>query len=627
MSCIINKFIKETGEYNYAYVVMIINDDIYANPGIIFAESLKKLGCQCDIIAMIDEKISLDAIVLLKNFFNKIIKIDKIEIEHINPIQNIILSKINVYKMIGYEKIFLIDVDTIILSNPDNFFLQSNITHSNSLCMVDIENYGYILISPSNDIYNKCLKLISTHKKEINKSSKPFEFVLNHIYKSYDIKKLDFKISYNSYSNVDAIQYRADKPFLMASNLSIEQRQRLDHFKIWFSFLTNIINKFPEIKEYKCVSETIKISKYFLASLSRFILDFTKFNNIKKNKNIINITNIYGSNKYTNLHYYHLDLAKEYTNKFIKYNIDIYDIKSFMDYLKTITNTDLFLNYYKYTDVKLIIKKLEQDNKDLLNFFLNNYIKFYSNTFVTIEISSDKNSKDSNVSDLKNNLIYRTKINLKNITLKNVIFNLFQNFTYNQRILFITKYLNEPDYTITISIYDMIGTIIEYDKNVNLDLFIFYEQSSKVKVSSIFFNKNTLKHYENVPEQKNTLNTLNILNIFGNEPKLKYLPLKNIIQLIYLQTLKKFIFSVYSGDQIDNLCLYWEDYNKITLIDNNKHLIGDIKNINMNKIFFITIIFSSMSQYKNILNKMKINPYDIYDLDKYWEFEGIKIFN
>ena len=118
-----------------------------------------------------------------------------------------------------------------------------------------------------------------------------------------------------------------------------------------------------------------------------------------------------------------------------------------------------------------------------------------------------------------------------------------------------------------------------------------------------------------------------ISSIFGNEPKLKYLPLKNIIQLIYLQTLKKFIFSVYSGDQIDNLCLYWEDYNKITLIDNNKHLIGDIKNINMNKIFFITIIFSSMSQYKNILNKMKINPYDIYDLDKYWEFEGIKIFN
>ena len=246
MTYIIDKYIKKNGKYNFAYVVMIINDNIYANPGIIFAESLKKVGCLGDIVALVDNKINEDTLSLIKNFFNKIIEIDTIEINHNNPIQNIILTKINALKMIEYEKIFLIDVDTIIFTNPDKFFLQSNINKkTQSIYMPDIKNYGFILIIPSIDIYDKCLKIIFKYKEQLKKTEKPFEFLLNLIYGPINIKKLDFKISYDSYSNSDCIQYRKDKPFLMASDLSIEQRQHLDHFKVWFSYLTNIINKYP----------------------------------------------------------------------------------------------------------------------------------------------------------------------------------------------------------------------------------------------------------------------------------------------------------------------------------------------------------------------------------------------
>lgn len=611
----IKKFIEKSGKYNYAYVSIIINNDIYANPGIIFAESLKKVGCMCDIIALIDNRITEQTIILLKNFFNKIIKIDLIEINHINPVQKVILSKINVFKMIEYKKIFLIDVDTIIFRNLDNYFLQSDITNDiETIYMPDFNNYGFILISPSINIYNKCMKFISEYKNNPPKDfTRPFDYLMNNIYNPKNIKKLDITISYDVYSNVDCIQYRRDKPFLMKSEFTIEERQRLDHFKVWFSYLTNIINKNPEIKKYSCINESLMISKYFLASLSRFTVEFVKSN---KNKKLQNVINIYGINKYSNLDYYHLDLTKEYTNKFIKYDVDTFDIKSFLEYIDN--EKKIFIDYYNFISVKKLILELEENNQNLLYIFLNNYIKMFSSVLITIEIYSDEKLIKTKVpSDLKNNLIYMKRYNFNNILLKNIIFNLYQNLTYEQRIKYLEKNLNKSEYFIVLSIYETISPIIDYDYNSNLELFIFYEQSSKIRLSSIFFNPNTINQFN--------LTSYDFgIKIFDSNKK-NNMSLINIIQMMYLQTLKKFIFSVYTGDEIINLGIYLEDYNKIIIVDNNKHLVSKIKQINTNKIFYITILFSKQSQYKNLLKEKNINPNIIYDINKYWEFEGIKI--
>lgn len=612
----IKKFIEKSGNYNYAYVSIIINNDIYANPGIIFAESLKKVGCMCDIIALIDNRITEQTIFLLKNYFNKIIKIDLIEINHENPIQKVILTKINVFKMIEYKKIFLIDVDTIVFTNLDKYFLQSNdINDEKKIYLPDINNYGFILLCPSINIYNKCIKLISEYKNSSLKNfNKPFEYIINKIYTPSNIKKLDITISYDIYSNVDCIQYRKDKPFLMKSEFTIEERQRLDHFKVWFSYLSNITNKYPEIKKYSCINESLVISKYFLASLSRFVVEFVKSN---KNKKLQNVINMYGINKYSNLDYYHLDLTKEYTNKFIKYDIDTFDIKSFLEY---IDYEKSFVDYYNYQSVKKLILELEKKNQNLLCMFLNNYIKMFPSVFITIEIYSEKKLIKTKVPiDLKNNLIYTKQYNFNNILLKNIIFNLYQNLTYEQRIKYIEKNLNKSEYIVVLSIYETISPIIDYDYNSNLELFIFYEQSSKIRLSSMFFNPITLNHYNTSSSDDG----IKIFKVFGL--KKKYMELVEIIQMSYLQTLKKFIFSTYTGDEIFNLGIYLEDYNKIIIVDNNKHLVSKIKQINTNKVFFITILFSKQSQYKNLLKEKNINANVIYDINRYWEFEGIKI--
>lgn len=612
MSYIIDKFIKKTGQYKYAYVVLIINNDIYANPGIVFAESLKKIGCLSDIVALVDNNISLETTKLLRNFFNKIIIIDTIKINNKYPIQNIILSKIYVYNLIEYDKILLIDVDTIFFTNPDNLFLQSNNKNdTETLYMVDTLNYGFILIHPSVSTYNKCKKIISEKKNELEKETKPFKYVLNKIYSKSNIKKLDYKISYDSYSLTDCIQYRRDKPFLMSSELSIEQRQRLDHFKVWFSYLTNILNKYPEIRQYKCISESIQISKYFLSSLSRFVIEMVKSNKKSINK-LTNIQNIYGTNDYNNLDYYHLDITKEYTTRYIKYDIDTYDIKSFLKYI----DNELFKKYDKYSTAKELIAKLQSVDLNLLYLFLNNYIKIFPNIFATMELYPSLDIKPQSIPDLKNNLIYRQEYKLTNVGIKNIIFNLYQNFTYNQRIQEIIKKITNPEYTVIISVYEMFVPIIDFDTNSDFDLFIFYEQGTKIRLSSIFLNPNTINQYN---QQSG------MLNLFGSNDKMTNLNKNQLITMVYLQTLKKYIYSIYSGDEINNLGLVVDNYNKITLIDNNKHLISRIKSINSNKIFFITIIFACSSQYKNILSNSNIDVKKIYNPINYWEFDGIKI--
>ena len=99
----------------------------------------------------------------------------------------------------------------------------------------------------------------------------------------------------------------------MSSSLTIEERVNLDHFKIWFSYLINIVNKYPEIKKYKCVKESLQVSKYFLANLSRFIINFTKLSNKKKESESL-IINIYDKNISKNQYLYHLDIIKEYSS-------------------------------------------------------------------------------------------------------------------------------------------------------------------------------------------------------------------------------------------------------------------------------------------------------------------------
>lgn len=645
----INNAIDVNGKYNYAYVVMLIKKNIYATASIVLVESLRKVGCMGDLVLMIDKNIDIEILNMVKIFYNKIIEIEPIEITHDNQVQQIILSKIYSFRLIEYKKIFLIDVDTIFLTNIDNFFINCDCP-----CISHFENkpnYGFMLIEPSNNLYLKSIKIIKKFQPKLSKISKPFEFLMKKLYKK--IKKLNINTSVGlnleaiNNLDVDLIQFVGDKPFLMSSSLTIEERMKLNHFKIWYSFFINILNKFPELKKIKTIQETIDVSKYFLSPLARFIVHFAKLTTststtTTNGKKLNQITNIYGIQKYNNLNYYHIDISRDYSNEYINWISNINGIGVFLKYLTFQTKID-FIKFDKYVNLKEIINffvishndKKHNDNKyfKLLNIFMNYYVKIFSNVFVIIKINNSKDIDLINVDDeldLKNNFVYTNRTTIDGKILLNIMFDIFQNYTYDQRIIFLKKNNYNEKYIIDYYIYETIGQINYFDLiNNKSNLFVLFDKSSKIRFSSIFFNPNTLKMF-------------NRSNLFCNY--LSYdngdilINKKSLIELIYFQTLKKWIYNTYSGNEIENIVIVigktsnFEnfDYNskfKLILIDNVTRNIEKMNKIVENKIFFVKIIFLKLSELKNIVkNKTQIINL-ITNPKYYWELDNIKFLN
>ena len=444
----------------------------------------------------------------------------------------------------------------------------------------------------------------------------------------------------------------------MTSSLTIEERIILNRFKIWFSCFIGILNKYPELKKIKSIGETIEVSKYFLAPMSRFIVELVK---LGKNKKIEQITHIYGKQKFNNLEYYHLDISKDYSAEYINYISNIYGIKIFLQYLTGLTKIDFnkYDNYNSKEIINLLVHTYTKTstntktNNQILNLFLNNYIKIFPNVFVVIQFNSSKDIKNNsikstgitntNTNELENNLLYENELNIDGKILSNIMFNIFQNYTYTQRLDIIKSIDIKKNYLINYRIYETISQIDFFDMfNIgsNSNIFVLFDKSSKIRFSSIFFNSNTLDMFKNHHVFCDYIsykdNSKNINKKFINK--------NTLMNLIYFQTLKKWLFSTYSGNEIENVIIGEIDsssidtgietetekkifgLNKLVVIDNITTNLGRVKKIKHSKIFFVEIIFLKISQYKQILSKNKKIIGFVSNYDFQWELEGIKFF-
>lgn len=611
----INSYIESDGRLKYCFVVVVVNNIAYANPSIVFADSVRKTGSLCDLVVMIDDSINNETEDLLKYYYNKIIKVKRIEINFkssTNP--NVILTKIHAFGLIEYKKIFLIDVDTILFSNIDKILV--DLDTKDKIYKLKKDNNGILVFEPSEQIYKKALGFVKKNKDKLKSTPKPLDYLLESLFDQIDFLDRKISILINKYLDTsDGIQYSVDKPFLMSSNLSIQERMRLDHFKVWFSYFINIINKYGQIKSYECVEGALQVSKYFLASLSRFVINFVKTNKDKKD---IVIKNIYGCGECMGTNYYHLDISKEYVGENINYNSSTYDKKDFLKYLNKLKETnDKFTKYIEITDTKKIINNLKVDNPKLMMFFLNKYIKMFPNVFVSIQIENYDNKKISfeKVSELeiKNNLVYSFEIELNKNTLGNILFDIFARYTYIQRAKLFESISDKN--LVKISIFETISPIDSFDTNVNSSTFVFYEMASKTRLSSVFFNENSLAHYD-----KNMF----MNNIVGINKNTILTDRKTLIKLLYLQSLKKWLFSIYSSVELENILVTKYNKNNFSIIDNNSHPAEKIKNILLNKLNFIDLLFGKSSLYKNITKKDTSIIDKIYSIESYWELDGIK---
>ncbi len=586
---LIDNMINQNGDKLYAYVMMLILNETYVPASLILAESLKNCGCLADLVIFIDHTISKKVEEVLKKFYDKIIRLEDQDIITFNSednIQKYIGTKLNALKL-NYKKVAIIDVDSIIFNNSNEIF-DYDVPASIYL------NSGLILLEPNLKDYEN---LIKESKNIPENEPKPLIYLLKSYYKNlYTIDEKYLKS--NSGINAYGIQYNKNKPFIIKNKISLEERATWEHFKIWYLYFRNMITKYPELKDLECLKEPLEISKYFLNDLGRFTVERRH-----ANKKIIkeHVEELYGVTD-SNPEYYHLNISKEYDSDDITYLLNEFTIGSFVQYIKNKTN---LFNGYLTVDIKTIQQVIKMiESQHILDYILSEYVRVMNNVFVVMFIREDTDDEFKLTRDLKENLFYKKSFNFPGIVLKNILFNINQNLLYDERVKLLSMYNDYTNYEIILLLYQTeVQNNFTYNKN---KIFIFSDSNSKIRLSSIFFNKLTLSRYSNKK-----------IKLIADDK----INRKSLIKLMNFQSVKKWIFNNYSGDQLSNLIII--GYKPLTLLDNNSHSKSDIKKLSNRVIKIIKIIFTSKkedlkSTYKNEIKSM-------YNPKKYWELEGIKI--
>lgn len=543
-----------------AFVVLQIDKNEYISASIVLAYSLRRVFVREDLIIMVNNKISLKCLDILKKTYDRVIEIDKIS------------NKMSINKLLGlqfeeYNKVALIDSDSIIFKNID--FIFCNKTPS-----IIKNSTGLIVIEPNKD------KLNSIKKNLLKKNYSLIELLKQNYKKIYEI---DFKIlESNNYNKKSyGIQFNKNKPFILESDISLEERIKWKHFNMWYYFFRNTLNDNSEISSNSCIKHVIELSKNYLSNMIEFVLEN---NDILKVRNKEIIKEVYKLKSNEGLENYHTGVSLNYKSKELIYDNNDYIFKDFISYYNKIRNTKLI----KYKNIEDFLKNEKEED---IEQFLNMYIKYTQNIFIILQTKEKKNNndsvydKDNNIANI--NLIYKKYYTLKGSVLKNILFDIDSRYTYNIRLENMKDIKDDKEYILILRICENIVNTDVIFNEYSEDVLIVNDTSSKVTISSILLNKNTLEKYIKK-------------DIYFLSDKI------NTKARLLKETIKKWIYNNYSVEEIDRLFIKFDKKITINEFFKNKIICEDIPEI------FTIKKHSSKEFYKLLLNI------------EYYEIDGIK---
>ena len=615
------------------------------------------------------------------------------KIQKHRPYLDLVFTKFHVFNLIQYKKILLIDADAIILKYPDHLFTlktPAGVYLPYKEEFINLDNKGEYIYNKPIEWYNKyCAscshgKLISKHitdriekglESSKNKNSgisgglillepniDEFNMILKDIRSDQTLNIIKNKLIWpeqqylgmrysGSWTSIDPIflglqgyphwsvlyglQFAGEKPFILESKFSIEERVKYEDFKLWFYYWREITNRNPDILSHPSVSDSNLMAKYFIAPLSRAgseikrSISFGLINSINK---LFNFSNI----KIKNYYYYHINISKEYDSDNQIYNYETESIINMLLYYTQLYKSEYWNNIYKKIIAYSKLKKKINLNKEIievLEFYddidrdnlIYNYCKLNNCTNIILIIQ--KNNEDDIFwidNKINLNIIYKKYLILDGTILKNILFNIDQKYVYEEREVYLNKkYNNLEKYKLTLLVYKSI-----FDaklKGNNDNIYIYSDTNSKIRLCSNILNANTYNKYINneiifVTNNKNN-------NLYKTTVE-NSIYIKNM--LIY-QSIKKWIYNNYNGFKIDNIILF----NQLNLSDNlinNLYIIldnNDYENDNnlidqlvLKKLEFIEIIF--INNNKDLIYKYKKCVKNMYNPRFYYELDGIK---
>ena len=546
-----------------AYVVLQIDMNEYISASLVLANSLRKTCITEDLVIMVNNKMSKECRNLLLKSYDKMIEIEKIS-------NKMSINKLLAMQLTEYEKIIIVDADSIIFKNISFLFdIKTPALIGDNKDDNKRGTTGIIVIEPNK---NKLEKI----KKIAKNKDLTTEDILKTEYNK--INKIDRSIlDSNKYNKKSyGIQYNKDKPFILESERPLEDRIKLDYFNMWYYYFRNVINKDESLTENRCIASTIELSKNYLPNMIKFMLENEE---ILKNRNDKIIKNLYKLKEGSHINNYHTNISMEYNDKELAYNMNDYVLKDIITYYNITRGKNIKI----YDTIKDLI-----ENTDEIENFLNMYIRVKSNTLVIIDIKEI--DKEFNKVDNKE-IIYTKEIVSNGLIMKNIMFNIDNRYTYKIRLEKYKKYINTKKYKLRLLIYEN-KTNNDYIYNEYRDKVIMLNDiQSKIRTSSILLNDETLKKYS---EKE--------IGMINENDEIQ----ENLMNKMIEETIKKWMYNNYSVNEIEKI-----------IVNNKKMIVYEcFKTKKTSPVDNIEIVEIKKDKNNEYLNKI-IN-------EEYYEKDGIK---
>jgi glycogenin glucosyltransferase len=382
------------------------------------------------------------------------------------------------------------------------------------------------------------------------------------------------------------LQYGGDKPFTLQSKMSLKDRVQYPDYILWHKYFYEILEENKELINYKALSEPIQMNDYFRKGVKIMSRQLSRTEDKKYKSDFIKkIFGIKNVNKH-HIHYYHLDRSREFLPKNNKGSSQLFEnIKSY-DYFEPLLQLQLYFKKGKskyYDNLISRCKKCKEYNVEHREKLLNKYnlsdndadeiilqyVKCRKKSFIiTLWPLAQPYLKDL-INFLKEhgNVYYYKTVELKYNGIKNLMFDMYDEFTKDARYDFITKKLDYAGISKTninkvgVVVFDNIqdkklsgqGSIFKktirnflkdyvekYTENVNnlrgndlVHINDFFYQT--VEYSQLFFNQNSLEFI-------NKRRTERFLHSFFNRSFLKF------------NTFKRLIYDYFDPKEIMRIC-------------------------------------------------------------------------
>ena len=155
------------------YVCVLSTDD-YLDGCLVLSENLKHVHSQYGLLCLVNENISPETIKILDHFNIEVKLMPHVEYkvdydEFCQPYWKNTFDKLNVFKLIEYEKIVYLDLDLLITENVDDLFEFDAISMADDSPYTDKHNAGVIVIEPKLKDYYGLITKMKINSSQNNK--------------------------------------------------------------------------------------------------------------------------------------------------------------------------------------------------------------------------------------------------------------------------------------------------------------------------------------------------------------------------------------------------------------------------------------------------------------------------